>query len=126
MGDYRYKTFDLSTERRAFLDRLFAEHGLKAPPSGKILRHDKSCSIPLSFAQQRLWFLDHWAPRAAAYNIAGSFRIIGALNLTALRQALNEIVRRHESLRTVFDLVEGQPVQVITQTSLVSLPLVDL
>jgi len=126
MGDYRYKTFDLSTERRAFLDRLFAEHGLKAPPSEKILRRDKSCSIPLSFAQQRLWFLDHWAPRAAAYNIAGSFRIIGALNLTALRQAFNEIVRRHESLRTIFDLVEGQPVQVIAQKSLVSAPLVDL
>src|SRR4028119_1443147 len=68
---------------------------------------------PLSFAQQRLWFLDQLIPNNPFYNIPAAVRLSGSLNLAALEQTFNEIVRRHEALRTTFVMVEGQPIQVI-------------
>jgi amino acid adenylation domain-containing protein/non-ribosomal peptide synthase protein (TIGR01720 family) len=68
---------------------------------------------PLSFAQERLWFLAQLAPDSPAYNLAAAVRLEGAFDLAALRRALRETVRRHESLRTVFTSRDGQPVQVI-------------
>ena len=65
-------------------------------------RRDNSNSAPLSFAQQRLWLLDQLEPNSSAYNIALASKMEGPLNVTALEHALNEIVRRHESLRTSF------------------------
>jgi amino acid adenylation domain-containing protein/FkbM family methyltransferase len=79
-------------------------------------------ALPLSFAQQRLWFLDQLLPGVTAYNIPGALRLRGPLNLTALEQSLNEIIARHETLRTVFSVVDGQPVQWI-RTSL-TIPIV--
>jgi hypothetical protein len=66
-----------------------------------------------SFAQQRLWFLDSLAPGNPSYNVLTALRLTGKLNFTALTQTFNELVRRHEILRTTFVMVEGQPVQVI-------------
>lgn len=68
---------------------------------------------PLSFAQQRLWFLCQLAPENPFYNVPAAIRLSGDLNLTALEHSFNEIVRRHEALRTSFTEVNGQPVQVI-------------
>src|SRR5262249_23329431 len=68
---------------------------------------------PLSFAQQRLWFLDKLNPGSAVYNIPGAVRLEGGLNLNTLEQVINEIVRRHETLRTRFEVNSGSPVQVI-------------
>ena len=82
--------------------------------------------LELSFAQQRLWFLDQLEPNSAAYNIPAGVRLTGALNIEALSHALNEVVRRHESLRTTFAVVGGQPVQVIAEPAAVELPVVDL
>src|SRR5205085_7297687 len=70
---------------------------------------------PLSFAQQRLWFLDQYEPNNILYNIPEAIRLRGALNLTALERSLNEIVKRHESLRTIFTAVNDRPVQVINE-----------
>ncbi|HKE58468.1 MAG TPA: condensation domain-containing protein, partial [Pyrinomonadaceae bacterium] len=70
-------------------------------------------NFPLSYAQQRLWFLDQLEPGSTAYIIPGSMRFKGPLNVSALEQALTEIVRRHEVLRTSFRIVNGQPVQSI-------------
>lgn len=70
-------------------------------------------TLPLSFAQQRLWFLDQLIPNNPFYNIPAAVRLSGSLNLAALEQTFNEIVRRHEALRTTFVMVEGQPIQVI-------------
>jgi len=70
-------------------------------------------SFPLSFAQQRLWFLDRLEPGIAPYNIPAVVRLSGPLNVAALQQSLEELVRRHESLRTTFRLEADQPVQVI-------------
>ncbi|HKH45198.1 MAG TPA: amino acid adenylation domain-containing protein, partial [Thermoanaerobaculia bacterium] len=82
--------------------------------------------IPLSFAQQRLWFLDQWQPRNPAWNIPAACRLTGRLDLAALRWAFDEIVRRHESLRTRFATIEGRPVQVVAPPEPLSPPLLDL
>ncbi len=70
-------------------------------------------TAPLSFAQQRLWFIDQLEPGSPLFNIALMYRMRGPLNVTALEDTVNEIVRRHESLRTTFRDIDGQPVQVI-------------
>jgi amino acid adenylation domain-containing protein len=83
--------------------------------------------IPLSFAQQRLWFLDQLQPRSAAYNIPSAVRLTGSLKAGALEAALSAIVRRHETLRTVFERGAGEePVQKILPAAPFPLPVVDL
>ncbi|MGC1376637.1 MAG: amino acid adenylation domain-containing protein [Anaerolineales bacterium] len=82
--------------------------------------------LPLSFAQQRLWFIDQFEPGSSFYNIPGALRLVGELDETALRRTLNEIVRRHESLRTRFVAVDGAPAQVIADRLELALPVVDL
>lgn len=82
--------------------------------------------FPVTFAQRRLWFLDRLQPGNTFYLIAWSIRISGPLQVAALRQSLNEIIRRHEILRTTFGLQEGEPVQVVRPSLELKLPLVDL
>src|SRR5262249_55566147 len=72
-------------------------------------------SLPLSFGQRRLWFLDQLAPNNPFYNIPGAVRLEGRLDLEALERVINEIVRRHEVLRTRFEVEVDEPVQVIDQ-----------
>jgi amino acid adenylation domain-containing protein len=86
----------------------------------------RSESIPLSFAQAGLWFLDQLQPESAFYNIPLALRLSGQLNIAALESSLNEIIRRHEALRTNFAMVGGQPVQVIASTLTLKLVQVDL
>jgi amino acid adenylation domain-containing protein len=82
--------------------------------------------FPASFAQARLWFLDRLFPGNPFYNVSAALRLTGSLNLAALEQAFNEIVCRHEALRTTFRMLEGQLAQVIAPTLTLLLPLVDL
>ncbi|BAY48354.1 amino acid adenylation domain-containing protein [Scytonema sp. HK-05] len=82
--------------------------------------------FPASFAQARLWFLNQLASGNPFYNVSTALRLTGSLNLTALEQTFNEIVRRHETLRTTFVLMEGQPMQAISPTLTIPLPLIDL
>src|SRR5439155_3786121 len=79
-----------------------------------------------SYAQESLWFLDQLAPGNPFYNENANWRVKGPLNVAALHQSVNEIVRRHESLRTTFQTVDGKPVQVIAQTLSLPLPIIDL
>ena len=82
--------------------------------------------FPASFAQQRLWFIDQLVPGNAFYNVPTALRLTGSLNLSALEQTFNEIVRRHEALRTRFGMVEGQLVQAIPTESGADAPAVPL
>lgn len=86
----------------------------------------RSLEFPLSLTQQRFWFLDQMEGANAAYNIARALRLVGRLNLTALQQAVEEIIQRHETLRTSFAMVDGKPVQFIAATVPFTLPLADL
>jgi amino acid adenylation domain-containing protein len=100
-----------------------AAQGLQAPP---IVTVSRDGCLPLSFAQQRLWFMDQLEPGNSAYNIPSAIRLSGELDIVALEQSLNEIVRRHESLRTTFVTADGQPAQIIAPHSPQTLPLLDL
>jgi amino acid adenylation domain-containing protein len=100
-----------------------AGHVPEATPIKRIARDGE---LPLSFAQQRLWFLDQLEPNSAFYNISGAVRLEGTLKVDLLERTFAEIVRRHEILRTTFTLLEEQPVQVISEPAADTLPLIDL
>ncbi|HKV12335.1 MAG TPA: amino acid adenylation domain-containing protein, partial [Thermoanaerobaculia bacterium] len=102
----------LSPEQAELLGALLEERG------------EEFGAFPLSFAQQRLWFLDRLNPGGAAYNIAGAIEIRGALDRAVLGTALAEIVRRHEILRTVFLELQGKPLQVVREW--IDVPLVEV
>ena len=97
--------------------------GVVIPP---MTRASRSGEIPLSYAQQRLWFIDQLEPGNALYNLASMYRMRGTLNIAALEQTINEIVRRHESLRTSFRDVDGRPMQVIAPELRISLSVTSL
>src|SRR6202140_713088 len=82
--------------------------------------------LPASFAQERLWFLDQLEPGTAAYNLVRAFRITGPLNTDALTSAVAAVVRRHESLRTVFESVDGVALQLVLPEAKVAVPVLDL
>jgi amino acid adenylation domain-containing protein len=82
--------------------------------------------FPVSFAQQRLWFLDQLIPNNAIYNVPTVIRLTGSLNLTALEQTFNEIVRRHETLRTTFIVSDGQPLQAIAPSLTIPISVLNL
>ncbi len=109
----------------------FIEHHLRpgserAEPPLQPISRERPLQLPLSFAQQRLWFLDQLEPANPLYNTPGALRLLGQLDITALERALSEIVRRHETLRTTFQSVEGNPVQIISAPRPVNIPLIDL
>ena len=87
---------------------------------------DRSQAIPLSFAQQRLWFFDQLEPNNIAYTIPIAVRLQGELDGAALERSLHEIARRHAVWRTAFAAVDGEPVQAITPEVALNLPVVDL
>src|SRR5437016_10760711 len=82
--------------------------------------------FPLSFAQQRLWFLNELEPGNAAYNIPRVIRIVGTLDVIALDGAVQALVARHEGLRSVFKPMDGEPWQSVLPSMRVDLPVVDL
>ena len=95
----------------------------QTPPIQPVSRDGR---LPLSFAQQRLWFLDQYETDRAVYNIPYALRLLGPLEVDRLRESLVRIVHRHEALRTSIAMVEGEPFQVIASTVEVDLPVVDL
>ena len=95
----------------------------QAPP---IKRVSRDGFLPLSFAQQRLWFLNRLMPDSPYYNVPAAIHLKGKLNLEAYERTITEITRRHETLRTTFSTIDGQPTQVIRPVQPVSLPIIDL
>ncbi|HEX8174908.1 MAG TPA: amino acid adenylation domain-containing protein [Pyrinomonadaceae bacterium] len=116
----------LAEEKQRRFKLLLAQKGIVAPQAEPIGRRLKSTSAPLSFAQQRLWFLDKLEPGSAAYNLSVAVQLNGHFKLSVMERALSEIVRRHEVLRTTFREEEGQPLQVIHPARRLRLPVVDL
>ncbi len=100
--------------------------GGSAPGRARLARMLREGDLPLSLAQQRLWFLDQLDPGTSAYTLAVRRPFHGALDVTALTNALTELVRRHESLRTTFWSQDGEPVQRIGDPGPVTLRIVDL
>jgi non-ribosomal peptide synthetase component F/SAM-dependent methyltransferase len=116
----------LSATQRTVLDRLLADRGLAAPALDGITRQADRSSFPLSFAQQRIWFFNRLQPDSTLYNIAGSARLVGRVDVDVLRRSIEEVVRRHEVVRTTYHLEENRPVQRVNAPSPVPLPVVDL
>ncbi|MCA2581201.1 condensation domain-containing protein, partial [Microcystis sp. M39BS1] len=117
---------EIAAKKTEILDFLRAA---KIPTNAvdlEIIPVSRDQDLPLSFAQQRLWFLQQLSPDSHSYNLLDALRLEGNLNLLALEQSLSELIRRHEILRTTFPMVEGQPIQRIAPPSPVSLPLQDL
>jgi amino acid adenylation domain-containing protein/non-ribosomal peptide synthase protein (TIGR01720 family) len=118
--------FDAPTVR-AFAAKVEATragvHGPAAPPLERVSR---AAELPLSFAQQRLWFLDQLEPGSAFYNVPLTLKLTGELSVSALDLSLNEVIRRHEILRTSFVAVAGRPSQVIAPERALRLTLEEL
>lgn len=116
----------LSPAKQALLKQRLQGKGKQANGSAPTIpTRSGSEPLPLSFAQQRLWFLAQLEPESSAYHLPLAFHIQGPLDDRALEQSLAEIVRRHEVLRTTYPAIEGQPVQVIAPAAF-CLPRVDL
>ncbi|MET0396317.1 MAG: non-ribosomal peptide synthase/polyketide synthase, partial [Longimicrobiaceae bacterium] len=109
----------------ARIDALRGEDaGPQAPPLAPVARDGSP--LPTSFAQQRLWFIDRLEPGGALYNMPFALRLRGRFDPALLERAVAEIVRRHETLRTVFAVVDGEPVQVVRAAAPFALPVADL
>ncbi|MCP4661718.1 MAG: non-ribosomal peptide synthetase, partial [bacterium] len=108
---------------RCIAETRRTERGVEIPPPQPLPR-DRD--LPLSFAQQRLWFIDQMDPGNPAYNLALPVRLRGRLELDALAGSLSAVRRRHEVLRTTFTTRDGKPVQVIASVPAEGMALVDL
>jgi amino acid adenylation domain-containing protein len=106
-----------------FLKSIGAGSSSSIPP---LMPGDRTGSLPLSFGQQRLWFLHQFEPQSSANNVPVVVRLNGTLNVSALEQSLNYVVSRHEVLRTTFPIVDGKPIQSISQDFTLKLAIIDL
>ncbi|MCG6136137.1 MAG: condensation domain-containing protein, partial [Nostoc sp. LLA-1] len=126
MSDLNQRIAQLSPQKRELLLQRLNQKKATIAPS-QIRRQSRDFNyFPLSFAQQRLWFLSQLEPNNPFYNQPTALRLTGQLNIAILEQSLKEIIRRHETLRTTFAIVNGQPVQVINPAIDLTLPIVDL
>jgi thioester reductase-like protein/FkbH-like protein len=135
MPDLAQLMAELSPQQRELLlARLNQRHRDRAAPANRgVPRRDRRPAsdpqpdcFPVSAAQESLWYLDRLQPGAAAYHVVQAVRLHGRLDVPVLQRSLNEIVRRHESLRTTFPAPEGRPVQQILRRATLPLPVVDL
>jgi amino acid adenylation domain-containing protein len=115
VSDIAKRLAGLSPEKLALLMQQLKKKGETGSPAMLIPRRTERHEHPLSFAQQRLWFIDQLEPGSYAHNILTAVRFTGELDRSALGRSIDEIVRRHESLRATFQVVDGQPVQVIAE-----------
>ncbi|WP_052083106.1 non-ribosomal peptide synthetase [Rhodococcus fascians] len=106
--------FDSPTVRS--LAAAVESQGYRTDPKPALVPVERPASIPVSLAQQRMWFINQYDTSSAAYNVAFAMRLTGRLDTTALRSALGDVVDRHEALRTVFPLTDDGPVQSILES----------
>nr|QEO74682.1 condensation domain-containing protein [uncultured bacterium] len=113
------------TERAALVSRLKQQRAAEREGAQTIPRRGAAAHYPLSFAQQRLWFLEQLEPDGP-YKVPAAFRLCGPLQVAALERSVNEIISRHEVLRTTFAEIEGRPVQIVAPRLTLSIPVEDL
>src|SRR5215510_1093217 len=111
MADLAERITSLSPEQRALFELLRKEK--RQPAANGIPRRSSAGPCPLSFGQQRIWFMEQWQPGTAAYNVVLPLRLQGSLDVPKLRRCLNQIVARHDALRTTIEVIDGQPKQVV-------------
>jgi amino acid adenylation domain-containing protein len=117
---------ELSAEQKELLELLMREEQLDASDPPIVRTAIDRGSLPLSFAQERLWFFDQLNPGSPVYNLFTGARVKGPLNPATLQQCFGEVVRRHEPLRATFATVEGQPAQVVKRAVPLALAYIDL
>ncbi|HJT57958.1 MAG TPA: amino acid adenylation domain-containing protein [Ktedonobacteraceae bacterium] len=119
-------TTELSEAKRTLLARFLRADRSPISTQNNLLRRSRGEVAPLSFGQQQLWLLSQLLPELPVYNERVTIHLPGSLDVNTLEQSLNEIIRRHEAWRTIFPLVDGQPVQTTQPTLHIKLPIVDL
>ena len=107
------KTSTLSPVKQTLLERRLKRASHVSVRRPEIAVRPNRGSAPLSFSQRQMWVIDQMTPGNPAYNLPYGYRLRGPLELTALENSLNEIIKRHESLRTTFAIKEGEPLQLI-------------
>jgi amino acid adenylation domain-containing protein/non-ribosomal peptide synthase protein (TIGR01720 family) len=117
---------EIGTKKSEIIAFLRTAKNLTNSPETPIIKVSRDGDLPLSFAQQRMWFLYQMDRQNPAYNEALALRLTGNLNIKILEKSLNAIVSRHEILRTTFPLVDGKPVQKITPSLEIKLSVIDL
>ncbi|NJM73405.1 MAG: non-ribosomal peptide synthetase, partial [Scytonema sp. RU_4_4] len=120
------KRSQLSPAKQAILEKRLRGESKLDNQQKFISRRSQHNPVPLSFAQQRLWFLEQLEPDSPFYNIPAAVRLQGQLNVEALQQSFNEIISRHEALRTNFQTTQGQAVAVISQQKPITLSIFDI
>ena len=130
MADNLKNLIDLTPEQRSALMILLREKAEKKkdrnPTEKSIEKISRNGDLPLSYAQQRMWFMAKLSPDSPAYNLLTAVHLKGPLIPGALYKAINEVARRHESLRACFPENDGQPFQLILEPLTISLPVIDL
>jgi amino acid adenylation domain-containing protein len=133
MKDTHKNVFDFSPNQRALLDSLLRREGMDSSARGKICRQSSADgasrgarTFPLSFAQERMWFMDRLTPGSPVFNLNCDWRFTYPIDIATLRRSVNEMVRRHESLRTTFGSNDGEPVQIVADRLTLALPVMDL
>jgi len=132
MSDLQKKISDLTPEKRALLELLLEEEGVEVEstiilPQERVWNEELGGYImPLSYAQQRLWFLDQFSPNTALYNLPSAFRLKGRMDVGIFKTSIREIITRHESLRTNFLAEDGEPFQIIKPEIEFNLNIIDI
>ncbi|WGV24586.1 non-ribosomal peptide synthetase [Halotia branconii] len=130
MSDLLKRLEHLSPQKRELvLQKLLAQQPSTIIPKSKLPRIEAASTdklIPLSFPQQRLWFLDQMEGNSATYNMAAAVEITGNLQVSILEKIIAEIIQRHAILRTNFKTIDGNAVQIITPQLTINIPVIDL
>ena len=126
MNELRSRVDNLTHEKRVLLAKRLREQRGEATQTTLPRRPADLQLIPLSPAQERIWFEHQWDSESALYNECVLWRVAGLLETEALHRGIDELVRRHEILRTTFAQVEGRLVQTIGAARRIELPVVDL
>ncbi len=116
----------LTDAKRALLEKRLRGEAAGRAASTAITRLGGDGPVPLSLAQEHLWFMAQMEPGNPVYHLPAAIRLLGPLDVSALERALNDVVARHGSLRTVFPLVDGKPMQRVLPEVHVPVPVIDV